>query len=462
MKKFFSGLSIFIILITVACLWFFRSLPAGELWNGYSVLYVPGTVSDSLVLEELDASGVKEITCLSNQYLPLDLKADSCEVSLISLNPMAVDYLTRRNNYFFDKSGQYRLYYVPVFYKAKLSQAVSSLNRKTSGGDCGVDSKTSYPFLIPAFALIFAVLLFCFSNKKILYGFLTVIPVLYTFSFPYLSSEIGVLLVLTVLFLISNIFGRRDFVKILVKKYVFMVLLFSAVISSFSSGFVTGFVFMLLLLSEAFIFYIYRSFKIISYKKNRFNPVMIRSSFSVKQYSGKENIIFGVLIFFTVAAFIFSLSTGGNVSEKENRLSFPSVSASQKSENLPSLKDYYYFDYSVKSFPYISLNNSKNNDVHISRFQKEGDKIVQYSDILEYSEAYEESVYNKIDLLQFNAFEKIMKKQGAGFSAGYASNGSHRLNLFCIIISFLQFSVILIYFAWILINKKPRKGRGLK
>ena len=81
-------------------------------------------------------------------------------------------------------------------------------------------------------------------------------------------------------------------------------------------------------------------------------------------------------------------------------------------------------------------------------------------DFFEYSEAYEERVNSKIDLLPFNAFEKIMKKQGSLFSAGYASNGSHRLNLFSIIISFIQFSVLLIYFAWILINKKSKKGRG--
>ena len=460
MKKFISGLWFLAIITTIACLWFFRTLPAGELWNGYSVLYVPESVSENFVLEELELCGVNEVTCLSNQYLPLDLKADSCEVSLVSLNPQAMDYLSRKNNYFFDKSGKFKLYYVPVFYKAKLSQAVNNMNRKISEGSCGVDSKSSYPILLPVFIFIFAVLLFVFAGKKILFGLLSVLPFLYTISFPFLSSVIASLLALVVLFLVCNIFGRRDFLKILKRKYVFMVLTGFALVSCFSSGFVSGLVFIFLILSEYGILHFYRQIQIIRYKKSHFNPVMIRSSFAVKQYSGKENLVFGVMVLFTVLSFIFTVLINGNISESDGKIFLPSVSASQKSDSLPDLKDYYAFDFSVRSFPYRSLNGDNLQGASISRFTSEKGKIMQSTDFFEYSEAYEERVNSKIDLLPFNAFEKIMKKQGSLFSAGYASNGSHRLNLFSIIISFIQFSVLLIYFAWILINKKSKKGRG--
>ncbi|MCQ2585505.1 MAG: hypothetical protein MJ185_07935 [Treponema sp.] len=460
MKKFISGLWFLAIITTISCLWFFRTLPAGELWNGYSVLYVPESVPENYVLEELNVCGVEEVTCLSNQFLPLNLQADSCEVSLVSLNPQAMDYLSRKNNYFFDKSGKYRLYYVPVYYKTKLSQAVNNMNRKVTEGSCGVDSKSSYPFIFPVFVFIFAVLLVVFTGKKVLLGLLSILPFFYTISFPFLSSVIASLLVLIVLFLVCNIFGRRDFLKILKRKYVFMILTAFAVVSCFSSGFIAGFVFMLLILAEYGIFHFYRHVQIIRYKKSHFNPVMIRSSFAVKQYSGKESLIFGIMVLFTVLSFIFSVLINGNVSESNGKIAFPSVSASQKSEKLPDLKDYYAFDFSVRSFPYRSLNKEYSQTANISRFHGENGQIVQSSDFFEYSEAYEERVNSSIDLLQFNAFEKIMKKQGNLFSAGYASNGSHRLNLFCIIISFIQFSVLLIYFVWILINKKPKKGRG--
>ncbi len=470
MKKFYGIFSSILLLSCFLCLFFFRQMPGGELWKGFSVLYVPESVSDSDVQNSFGQAGINEVTCFSNQYLPIDLKADSCEIALMSLNQKSMDYLLKRNNYFFDKTHSYRLYYVPVYYKNKLNQVCSVLNRlpeaRNGQGKCGVDSKSEYPFIIPILAAIFAGLLIFFSKKKFFYAGLTVLPVLFTFSFPFLSSEIAVFILLVLLFLISNIFGRRDFIKILLKKYVYMVLLGFSLLSVFSSGFVSGLIFILLLLSEYSYFYLFRKVKILQYKKNHFNPVMIRSSFSVPLYGGKEKIIFGTLLGLTVLSFGFSvLSSGGtDNSASGGSISLPSVSAARKSADLPDLEEYYLWDYEIRSFPYKSVNYVYENasGTEFSRFEKNGDSVVYSKDVLEYSPSYAENVYNGIDLLQFNAFEKIMKKQGESFSAGYASNGSHRLSLFCIIISFIQFAIILISFAFLLIKSTGKAKRGRK
>lgn len=466
MKKLYSVLALIPVLACFLCLFFFRQVPKGELWKGFSVLYVPQEVPEDKVFEALNQFDVREITCLSNQYLPIDLKADSCEISLLSLNQDAMEYLQRRSNFFFDKNKNLKLYYVPVYYKAKLAQAASYLNKSISGY-CGVDSKAKYPFLIPLFALVYAVLLFFFSRKKELYGVLAILPVLFTVSFPFLSSEISVLILLTVLFLLSNVFGRRDFMKVLTKKYIFMLLLLLAFVSVIGSGFRISVTFVLLFLAEYSVLFIFRQFQIVRYKKNHFNPVMIRSSFSIPQYSGKEWLVFGSLLFFTVFSFCFSIMNSGLSGSKKSlssgKVLLPSVSASQKSAELPELNDYYQWDFLVRSYPYRSLNKTTDMDsVSISRFEKTSGKIEKSVDSLEYSENYREGVYNRIELLPFNAFEKIMKKQGQDFSAGYSSNGSHRLSLFCIIISFIQFTIILAYFAWIMISDKNVKRRGRK
>lgn len=483
MKKVIPVFSALIILSTLLCLYFFRQLPSGELWRGYSVLYVPESVSDSTVVSALENAGITEYTCLSNQYLPVTLSADSPEITLLSLNQASADYLQRRNNFFFDKNHNYKLFYIPVFYKNRLSSVQNTLNKTVNNSVdgkklyCGIDSKSAYPALFPVLALVFASVLLLFSKKKKLYAGLVLLPVLYTVSFPYLSSVISAFILLVYFFIISNVFGRRDFMKIIFRKKIFHFLLLLAVVSVVSSGFLAALVFVLLIISELSVFYLYRHVQVKTYKASRFNPVMIRSSFAVPLYGGKENLVFGILSVFTLISFVFSLlffnvSSGGENSSSSPAL--PSVNAREKSFDLPELEEFYQWNFIVSSFPYRSLNESGLNGtvlspVKISSFQKENGRIVEDDYILEYSDAYRNSVYGSIDSLNFNALEKILKKQGESSVFGYASNGSYRLSLFCIIITFLEFTLIILYFSWILINKSLRnrpkinkQGRGRK
>lgn len=472
MKKVVPVLSALIILSTLFCLFFFRQLPSGELWKGYSVLYVPESISDNTVINALDNAGIPEYTCLSNQYLPVTLSADSPEITLLSLNQPSREYLQKRNNFFFDKNHDYKLFYIPVFYRNKLSAVQNTLNKNltSKGNHCGIDSKSSYPFLFPILAAVFALILLLSSKNKKLFAGLIILPVIYTISFPYLSSVISVFIFLVYFFIVANIFGRRDFVKIILKKKIYYFLLAFALISIISSGFLATIIFILLICSEISVFYIYRLVKVLAYKPARFNPVMIRSSFSVPLYGGKEKLIFGILSGFTLISFVFSLlffnvSSGGENTSGSPVL--PSVNAREKSAELPELEEYYQWNFIVAAFPYRSLNESGFygnvlSPVKISSYKNENGRIIEENKILEYSENFKNTIYGSIDNLNFNALEKVLKKQGEASVFGYVSNGSYRLSLFCIIITFLEFSLIILYFCWILININKKQGRGRK
>ena len=213
MKKFYLCVAFFSIAVCYGCLFVFRQLPAGELWSGYSVLYVHDSIPEETVFNTLSESGINEVTCLSNQFLPIDLKADSCEVSLIPLNPDSVDYLLKKSNYFFDRSHSYRLYYIPVFYKQKLNQTVQLISKKGFSGNCGIDTKSSYPFLIPLSVFLFSVFLFFYSKKRFLFGSLSLLPLSYSVSFPFLSSALSCFILNLIFYLFSNIYGRSDFIN---------------------------------------------------------------------------------------------------------------------------------------------------------------------------------------------------------------------------------------------------------
>lgn len=464
MKKIVPVFCALSILITLICMALLRQVPSGELWKGYSVLYVPKDADDALVTGALDAAGIFDYTCLSNQYLPLDLSADSLEVKLLSLNPASMDYIARRSNYFFDKNHEYKLYYVPVFYKNKLTSIKNSLK------GAGVDSKSTYPFLFPVLVAAFSLILLLFSKKKNLFVFLCVLPVLYTFAFPYLGSVIGCLVLLVLCFVVSNIFGRRDFLKFCLKKYIFFGLLFLALISVSSVNIASALVLILLVVSQIAVFFLYRYIKVVTYKPSRFNPVMIRSSFFIPAYSGKENLVFGFLAGFSLLSIIFSLLTfnvSGSGAQADDKIALPSASAVQKSAELPNLEDYYQWDYMIRTFPQRSLNQDQDflSPVRVTKYESENGRIVETFQDLSYDQNYKDMRYGTIDSLPFNALEKVLKKQGEDSRAGYSSNGSYRISLFCIIITFVQFSMIVVYFAWILINKEKKmkfSDRGRK
>ncbi|MCF0126475.1 MAG: hypothetical protein HUJ68_12125 [Clostridia bacterium] len=225
--------------------------------------------------------------------------------------------------------------------------------------------------------------------------------------------------------------------------------------SNFTSGFLSGFIYLLVVFSSVSVLYIFDLFQ---YIKNRsFKPVMIRSSFFVSCFNGKEKYIFPFVSLLIVICIIFSVFTSGKSFDSNNKIAFPSVNAGIKSSELPNLEDYYTWDFTVRSFPYKSLNDLNNSEnVKLSRFKKNEGVVTEYFEEMSFSDSYKDTVYNKIDLLSFNAFEKIMKKQGENFNAGYSSNGSHHLNLFCIIITFIQFVLILVYTFWIISNRKIR------
>ena len=110
----------------------FRAVPATKLWAGYTVMSVPVETDAKLVIEGLEKCGCKAVICRAAQQVPLDLPQNSPEVSLAALGAGASDYLLRRNQFFFDKSGTLELYYIPDEYGKNLKAAAASLKAEHS------------------------------------------------------------------------------------------------------------------------------------------------------------------------------------------------------------------------------------------------------------------------------------------------------------------------------------------
>lgn len=459
MKKSFVVAGLFSVILTLVLQLLFRQTPKGELWKGFSVLYTQKECDDSLVTAILKDSGVEEFACLSGQYLPINARPDSVEVSLIGFNPEALDYLSGRNNYFFDRSKNYRLYYVPVFYKAKLASCVSELKRQ--GIESGVDSTGAYPFLFPLTVFVFYALLVVFAKRKILFALSGIFSVTFTLCFPFLSSAISSFLLLVSSFIVCNVFGRRGAFGMLRKNLFFYAFLVLSVASSFSTSLAAGLIFILTLAASASVFVIFVYVKTMIARKSEFQPVMIRSAWKIPKFNGREKIIFPVSVGLCFLVFIFSLfSLDVSAGSKGSRIALPSSTVSSGARELPELDDYYKWNYMVQTYPYRNLNEDKGDQlspVEYSRFSEQNGIVSEYRETFVFDSEYKDIVYGSIDSLPFYAVEKIMKKQGENFKAGYSVTGSYHLGLFTIIISLIQVFLLVLFFTGFMLN--IRRGK---
>ena len=127
MHKYLKIFSPVLFLACVILIIFFKTIPIEKLWKDYSVLYVQKDVSDDSVQKALVSSDIQNYVCLSNQFLPINISENSIEYTMFKLNASKNDYSNRRVNYFFDKSKNFRLYYIPNEYVQNLSNTVHIL-----------------------------------------------------------------------------------------------------------------------------------------------------------------------------------------------------------------------------------------------------------------------------------------------------------------------------------------------
>ncbi len=458
MNKYIKFFSPVVFLVSLILLILFRSVPSGKLWKEYNVLYVPVDSEDSKVLSALEGCQIKDIVCLSGQFLPLSLNENSIEISMLRLNyaSKAFEYTSKRRAYFFDKASAYRLYYIPSEYKSKLSAAINVLEGE--GIPTGSDTSASYPWLLPLITLLLSAMLLLFVKNKYVFLAGMILPLIFLFSNPFYPAAMAVCLILLCLFLLANVWKRRGALKSLLNKGYVSVMAGLALVAAFASSIACGFWFILMLagglsslITIGFVEDFFRT-------KKSFIPVYIRPAKRVSIYAGKASLVLGISTFAAILIIaLFFLSSNDSVKSKASRLLLP-ASSSIQNEMLPQLEDYYRWNWNVQTSPYISLNsNPDNTDEHIefSTYTEnpESGIISQNIMTMDYDDSFRQKAYDSIDSLNFNSIEKVLKSEGYDFTAGYSALSSSHVNLFGIIMMFLCVFILLFIYICIIIRK---------
>ena len=462
MNKYIKFSSPFIFLLSFILILTFKTLPSGKLWKNYSVICVPVNTDDSLVMSAINKAGIQNAVTQSGQFLPISLSQNSIEISMLKLNynSPAYSYINKRNSMFYDKSNNWRLYYIPSHYNAEITDIIKLL--KGQGIDCSKDSSANYPWLLPLIGSLLAAMLFLFVKHKISFACGIIIPLLFLYSNPYYPVATAICLLLLCLFFISNLWGRKGAFSSLLNKYSIPAMPVISLLCVFSSSLVSGFLYLIALLGTAAsliaCFYTEDYLR----KRKSFVPVYIRSAKRISIFSGKAltimNIVTGAVALFILLIFLTSSNSINNNSPK---LLFPASSAINDSK-LPQFEDYYKWTWNVKTYPYKSLNDKSLNTsdsledtFHFSEFfeNEETGIITEKITTLKYDNSFKKEVYEGIDKLKFDSVEKLMKSEGEAFSAGYTAASSYQINLFGIIMCFICLFILLFIYISIIIRK---------
>ena len=437
----------------------FRTVPSKKLWDNYTVLYVPVSTGDDLVINALEAAQINDFICLKNQRVPVLLSPFSPEVTMLKLNTNSTseDYLFSRENFFYDSTGNYKLFYIPSEYKKNLNDCIHFLEKRNI--KTGIDVNFSYPWILPLLIMVYFVILFIFAKNKLLFFCLNIFPAIFIFCNPFYAACTSVILIQTSLFIISNIWGRKNAKKQLIKTIAIILLLFVSLLSAFSSSIRSGLFYLIANAGTLSMLFIYDLLKNRRESKMNFVPVYIKPAKMISGFGGNGKIILPVSLGITAVTLVyFALSFTNITPGFSQKIQLPGLSNSSE-DKLPSLEDYYKWNWNIVSRPFKSLNKNYSDDSYVvyPSFTNENNKITENDKILSYDDNFRQSVYNDIDSLDFDSIEKVLKSQNKNAKYAYVQTNSYKVSLFSIIMMFISFSVLLFIYFSVIIKKGGKK-----
>ena len=426
----------FLILLSVVLLLVLKKTPSKKMWDDYSVFYIEETTDENYIENLFKNYNIKDFISLKNQKVPLTVSENTPEYSLSLSSLEHSDYLDARIKYFFDKSGKFKIYYVENKYFKELNDMCSFI-KDTSDFSCGVDSKESFPVF--AFLILFAFFVFLVfkSEKKLLFVFASLIPLLYAFMLPFYSCFTGISLFLLGIFISLKLWNRKGGFKRLLKVRSLHVVFILSFFCQIAQGALCVFLYIMTVISVISVFYLYRLFEEKYFLHFSFKPVQIRSAKTVslltkKSYLGVVFNTIAIFLFFVASIFSFFLSP----SLCREYLLLPSKKGSP---SLVNLDDFFSWRWEALTFPYISLNspgNSKYDKKSVSFYvySDEPDAIKESLKVMSFDEKFIEDSLNSIENLSYPALEKMFLSQGMKKSYGYSSSGSQNVSVFTIMV----------------------------
>lgn len=407
----------------------FRTVPAFKIWQNYTVFYTERTVSEDTVLDLFTQAGIGGVLSVQHtQFPPLPVFTPVQYTDGFS----AFSYEDLQSLFFSDKSGDYRLYYIP---EEAVRKAVSAL--QSADFAWGTDAREKRPYSVPVAVFALFICFVLFAKNKVFFAAAFSPFVLYAFSVPFYHSASFVCLVGFSLFIVQKSWRRKDFFKKAFMQPLFLSSLFLLSFSSAFSGLGPFLLFCAVLCASAVAVYVL--FKLESWKRNKaaFNPVLI---IPARLIDMRDILRFRFALvpalciaLFTASVFVSGFyGTGGAFMEHKKKflprlphlyfpapikktakkdfslLSYNALCSTDIPNRLPDLSDFIGSFWFAETYPFRKLEKNGQIKPHIgdkvtySDYKKEGSRLVENAVVAAvFDEAYIQRV---IDLAYRNAF----------------------------------------------------------
>ncbi|MBM7022723.1 hypothetical protein [Treponema sp. Marseille-Q4523] len=425
-----------IAVVSLFVLFVFRTVPSGNLWERYRIVYVDDASDEDFAADVLNRAGCENVISLSSQRLPLTLPMHSPEVSLALAFADADGYLAKRKAYFFDRGAQYRLYYIEERYAPLAEDAVREF--RAAGIAAGIDTQGVYPFIVPLICTAFALLLCFLSFHRFLFFVAAVFPVFFAACVPLYSTAASACLFLYGLFIALRLWGRRGAFSVVKTNPAVIAFFASSLIASCASSFRSALLFMPLAAGTLSALAAFSTGERLYEARYRFTLIPIRPAraiplFTKATFRGTAACVSSIAVFFAASLLSsFSIGFAASPFSHASALEFPSARAQSSAGNFPTLDEYVAWCWNTKTAPYRSVNAQSAHERH----PKTGDTVVfpRYSDgeagisetsvSMVFDKNFYDAALGDIDALPYPAVEKLIKAQGSRVHAGYAFSAS--------------------------------------
>lgn len=420
----------------------FLKPPARSVWKGWATLSVSKTVPARTVLDVCAESGIARAVSLETSLN----KNPAPAVNFLSF--LGSEYQQTRANFFYDKTGAYRLYYIED--RAGSGRIAQAANRlRALGADCAVNisDKGGYAAGIVCVAA-FAVFAALSKNRAMMISGGAVFA-FFPFAARTAASGAASCLALYCLFLLQKVWFRRGFLTVWLKKMPAAAALASIVPAALASGF--ALFFFLTCAASVSALYILCNPRGFFGGKKSFEPRRIIPAAAAGTLSRRAAVLLAFPALAALAFFALSLISGALL-PRAGSLFLPApvafsgapgfsleayegfeAASPRHNRELPSLTGLVTFSWRALTSPYRSLNDGTaeaqagalvpaGETVSIPEFkQSESGAILPFSAQYVFDESFISSIISEAPYDGSPALEDVLMAQGRFAALDYVS-----------------------------------------
>ncbi|MCR5699804.1 MAG: hypothetical protein K6G52_09210 [Treponemataceae bacterium] len=463
-SSIFFALSFFILL-------FFHAGTKSSPWKKWHVIAVEKSVPEKDVLNYLSKIKVEDVVSISSprsNFAP--------EITPILPNSLFGNYTKNQDKYFSDRSGNFRLYYVP--------KRISSSKLKAAPFKAVQDLNTTNYIFLFAFILFFYVFCaFFYSNSRLKFSLSTFPFLIYVLFNPSLQSLFASIFFLTAVLLWSRTENRRYRFEVTIKNPYILSMLCASLICAVLSLWKSFMLYLDTLVLCATIYVLYEQVSFIFIKQGEyFNYTKIVGSYWIPKVTSRT-----IYCFYTICALIivsgiltFTIPLAKNKKTASYEIPCPSRTLSKgfsysayskarknssEEKQLPDLSNYVDQVWNGINISYNTLNEKsyispvkrKSTIQNLEYYENDG-KIESKINIIEkFSSSFIKKTIKKIKKQDEPTIEKILVNQGGIYRVKY-SGAKNDLSIKIIVMLmglFFSCSDILLFFV---LKKKNRKN----